>query len=198
MRLVDPPYDRLRPRPIDALGAAGIDDAYRQRERASPTQALDLILAIWPPADTRLNTPGWAAVHADAARRRRRPSRWCRGGVAGTPLLGLFMLWATWANVHEHAADPTDYWGSRGRRFKSCRPDTENSRSGQVSANGAPALTHSCGIPGRILGEDLGSSLSCLPPPVGNSRSGTATGEAAAIVSQGVEGSRPHAGLAVR
>jgi hypothetical protein len=29
-----------------------------------------------------------------------------------TPLLGRFMLGATWANVVEHAADPPDNWGS--------------------------------------------------------------------------------------
>ncbi len=40
-----------------------------------------------------------------------------------TPLLGQFMLGATWANVREHAAGPPDYWGSRGRGFKSRRPD---------------------------------------------------------------------------
>ena len=33
------------------------------------------------------------------------------------------MLQATWANVREHAAGPPDYWGSRGRRFESGRPD---------------------------------------------------------------------------
>jgi hypothetical protein len=33
------------------------------------------------------------------------------------------MLEATWANVREHAAGPPDYWGSRGRGFKSRRPD---------------------------------------------------------------------------
>src|SRR5262245_47262477 len=30
---------------------------------------------------------------------------------------------ATWANVREHAVDRLDYWGSRGRGFKSRRPD---------------------------------------------------------------------------
>jgi len=40
-----------------------------------------------------------------------------------TPLLGRYMLPATWANVREHAAGPLDYWGSRGRRFESGRPD---------------------------------------------------------------------------
>jgi len=35
------------------------------------------------------------------------------------------MLEATWANVREHAADRPDYWGSRGRGFKSRRPDQE-------------------------------------------------------------------------
>ena len=45
-------------------------------------------------------------------------------GEAGTtPLLGHFMLDATWANSVEHAADRLDYWGSRGRGFKSRRPD---------------------------------------------------------------------------
>jgi len=33
------------------------------------------------------------------------------------------MLEATWANMPEHAAGPPDYWGSRGRGFKSRRPD---------------------------------------------------------------------------
>src|SRR5437763_15806002 len=33
------------------------------------------------------------------------------------------MLTATWENVREHAAGPLDYWGSRGRGFKSRRPD---------------------------------------------------------------------------
>jgi hypothetical protein len=30
---------------------------------------------------------------------------------------------ATRINALEHAAGPPDYWGSRGRRFKSCQPD---------------------------------------------------------------------------
>ena len=34
------------------------------------------------------------------------------------------MLVVTWANVVEHGADPHDYWGSRGRGFKSRRPDS--------------------------------------------------------------------------
>jgi hypothetical protein len=34
------------------------------------------------------------------------------------------MLAPTWANVLEHAAGPPDYWGSRGRGFKSRRPDS--------------------------------------------------------------------------
>jgi 4a-hydroxytetrahydrobiopterin dehydratase len=33
------------------------------------------------------------------------------------------MLRPTWANTLEHAADQHDYWGSRGRGFKSRRPD---------------------------------------------------------------------------
>ncbi|CCH17832.1 hypothetical protein MILUP08_42763 [Micromonospora lupini str. Lupac 08] len=45
------------------------------------------------------------------------------GSVATTPLLGWLILQATWANVLEHAAGPPDYWGSRGRRFESGRPD---------------------------------------------------------------------------
>src|SRR5437763_13100999 len=40
-----------------------------------------------------------------------------------TPLLGRFMLGATWENVREHATGLPDYWGSRGRGFKSRRPD---------------------------------------------------------------------------
>jgi hypothetical protein len=43
--------------------------------------------------------------------------------IATTPLLGRFMLSSTRANVPEHAAGPPDYWGSRGRGFKSRRPD---------------------------------------------------------------------------
>src|SRR6266511_4228215 len=43
---------------------------------------------------------------------------------AMTPLLGRFMLAATWANMREHTADPHDYGGSRGRGFKSRRPDS--------------------------------------------------------------------------
>ena len=39
------------------------------------------------------------------------------------PLPGRFMVAATWENVREHAAGPPDYWGSRGRGFKSRRPD---------------------------------------------------------------------------
>ncbi|MEW2144160.1 SLC13 family permease [Micromonospora vinacea] len=45
------------------------------------------------------------------------------GSVATNPLLGWFRLSATWTNVREHAAGPPDYWGSRGRRFESGRPD---------------------------------------------------------------------------
>ena len=40
-----------------------------------------------------------------------------------TPLLGYLCWWVTWENVGEHAADRLDYWGSRGREFKSRRPD---------------------------------------------------------------------------
>jgi hypothetical protein len=40
-----------------------------------------------------------------------------------TPLLGEVRLSATWANVREHVAGPPDYWVSRGRGFKSRRPD---------------------------------------------------------------------------
>src|SRR4030088_2057846 len=40
-----------------------------------------------------------------------------------TPLLGQVMLTATSTNRPEHAADPHDYWGSRGRGFESRRPD---------------------------------------------------------------------------
>jgi hypothetical protein len=49
----------------------------------------------------------------------------CRESVATTPLLGRFRLSATWTNVREHAAGPPDYWGSRGRRFESGRPDRQ-------------------------------------------------------------------------
>jgi predicted ATPase/DNA-binding CsgD family transcriptional regulator len=45
LRLIDPPDDRLRQRLIDTLGAAGFGDAYREGERASPSQVLDLVLA---------------------------------------------------------------------------------------------------------------------------------------------------------
>jgi hypothetical protein len=44
------------------------------------------------------------------------------------------MLSATWTNAPEHAAGPLEYWGSRGRRFKSCRPDR-----GKVFAGHTPA-----------------------------------------------------------
>jgi hypothetical protein len=53
------------------------------------------------------------------------------GSGATTPLLGRFMLDATWANVGEHAAGPCNYWGSRGRGFKSRRPG--RARFGQFS-----------------------------------------------------------------
>ena len=36
--------------------------------------------------------------------------------------------------MREHAADPTNYWGSRGRRFKSCRPDRSEVREARVTA----------------------------------------------------------------
>ncbi len=45
MRPIDPPDNRLRQRLIDTLGAAGFDDAHREGERASPTHALDPLLA---------------------------------------------------------------------------------------------------------------------------------------------------------
>jgi hypothetical protein len=45
-----------------------------------------------------------------------------------TPLLGRVTLPATWANTAEHAVGPPDYWGSRGRGFKSRRPDNINRR----------------------------------------------------------------------
>ena len=47
------------------------------------------------------------------------------GSAATTPLLGRFTLETTWANVSEHATGPPDYWGSRGRGFKSRRPDAD-------------------------------------------------------------------------
>ena len=40
-----------------------------------------------------------------------------------TPLLGRVGWWVTWENVGEHAAGAPGYWGSRGRGFKSRRPD---------------------------------------------------------------------------
>ncbi|MGW5555968.1 SLC13 family permease [Micromonospora sp. NPDC003944] len=45
------------------------------------------------------------------------------GSVATNPLLGWLILQATWTNVREHAAGTLNYWGSRGRRFESGRPD---------------------------------------------------------------------------
>ena len=56
---------------------------------------------------------------------------WWRAESSTTPLLGRFMLQATWANVREHAAGPPDYWGARGRRFKSGRPDSVRVSAGQ-------------------------------------------------------------------
>jgi hypothetical protein len=41
------------------------------------------------------------------------------------------MLPVTWENVREHAAGAFGYWGSRGRRFKSGRPDSERVSAGQ-------------------------------------------------------------------
>src|SRR4051812_34112722 len=42
-------------------------------------------------------------------------------------------------NTPEHAADPHDYWGSRGRRFKSCQPDSVRASAGHRLAE-APFL----------------------------------------------------------
>ena len=59
-----------------------------------------------------------------------------------TPLLTRFTLEATWANVCEHAAGPLDYWGSRGRGFKSRRPDKNYQvRAGFLKIR-KPALDH--------------------------------------------------------
>jgi hypothetical protein len=44
-----------------------------------------------------------------------------------TPLLWPVDLDVSLKNGHEHAVDPAFNWGSRGRRFKSCRPDGQRS-----------------------------------------------------------------------
>jgi hypothetical protein len=62
---------------------------------------------------------------------------------ASTPLLGRFMLWATWANDVEHAADPFKCWGSRGRGFKSRRPDRDKA---MISGNAVMAFIFVYGI----------------------------------------------------
>jgi len=58
------------------------------------------------------------------------------------------MLSATRANVREHAAGPPDYpWGSRGRRFKSCRPDSVTVPAGHRPAGTALSIAkHECWI----------------------------------------------------
>jgi hypothetical protein len=80
---------------------------------------------------------------------RERTGTQCREGT-GTPLLGGSILQTTWVNVREHAADPHDYWGSRGRRFRSGRPD---GASQQVSAG-------SCSygnLPHALVGAHIGT-----------------------------------------
>ena len=52
------------------------------------------------------------------------------------------MLEATWANVREHAADRPDYWGSRGRGFKSRRPDKNTQVRAGFLVIRKPALDH--------------------------------------------------------
>src|SRR6266536_2396043 len=52
-----------------------------------------------------------------------RPCRCSSCGAGETPLLGRVRSEATRANALEHAADPHDYWGSRGPGFKPRRPD---------------------------------------------------------------------------
>jgi hypothetical protein len=49
------------------------------------------------------------------------PGRRNRGAPGPDPLLRPVALSATW--TYELAAGPHDYWGSRGRGFKSRRPD---------------------------------------------------------------------------
>jgi hypothetical protein len=51
-----------------------------------------------------------------------------------TPLLGQVMLTATSTNRPEHAADPHNDWGSKGRGFKSRRPDSVRVSAGQKLA----------------------------------------------------------------
>jgi hypothetical protein len=68
-----------------------------------------------------------------------------------TPLLGRFMLAVTWASMREHAADPLDYWGSRGRGFKSRRPD-----SVRVSADQRLAGASWASLRFNLVGEHAG------------------------------------------
>jgi hypothetical protein len=59
-----------------------------------------------------------------------------------TPLLGWLHLRLTWKNRPEHAAQSFHDWGSRGRRFKSCRPDGSNQPAGSGKKPRSGGLFH--------------------------------------------------------
>ena len=79
------------------------------------------------------------AMYRSRSRRGRAGGEFWEVGSTSRPrarllILGDFMLVATWANMLEHAAGPPDYWGSRGRGFKSRRPDSVRVSAGQQPA----------------------------------------------------------------
>ena len=76
-------------------------------------------------ASLAANEPATAAPGPPSRREFRLAVECQESSSSVTPLLGRVGWSATWANVVEHAADPPGYWGSRGREFKSRRPDRE-------------------------------------------------------------------------
>jgi hypothetical protein len=83
-----------------------------------------------------------------------------QGSEAVTPLLGRFMMLATWENVREHAAGAFNYWGSRGRGFESRRPDFERVFAGHRLAKALFGLVNLDVVSGKAFLDPLTRGLS--------------------------------------
>ena len=77
------------------------------------------------------------------------------------------LTWPRWAEQH-HPSPPPERWGSRGRRFKSCRPDQRLRRSEAVSAvrRGRPFGLWSGSNQGALWEPSCSQSRTRQPCPV--------------------------------
>ena len=111
-------------------------------------------------ASLAANEPATAAPGPPSRREFRLAVECQESGSSVTPLLCRVGWSATWANVVEHAADPPGYWGSRGREFKSRRPDSvrvsAGHRLGLAERGGRPLTANGIKIRLRRLGEAAG------------------------------------------